>query len=65
LHIPGGKNGGKMKEAIAKRSVGIAAIQRRNLINKLKFHCIEQTFLSEFTGCRNFNFLKDIITFYD
>ncbi|MCE2699303.1 MAG: hypothetical protein PX483_16555 [Nostocales cyanobacterium LE14-WE4] len=58
LHIPGGKDGEGMKEAIA-------AIKRRDLINKIKFHCIEQSFLQEFLGVKNFNFLKNIITFYE
>ena len=55
LHIPGGKDGEGMKEAIA-------AIKRRDLINKIKFHCIEQNFIEEFFNTKNFNFLKDIIT---
>jgi DNA phosphorothioation-associated putative methyltransferase len=58
LHIPGGKDGEGMKEAIA-------AMKRRDLINKIKFHCIEQSFLSEFKGFKKFDFLKDKITFYE
>ena len=66
LHIPGGKDGEGMKEAIAKRCCKqFAAIKRRDLINKIKFHCIEQSFLQEFSGVKNFNFLKNIITFYE
>jgi hypothetical protein len=57
-HIPGGRNGEAMKDAIA-------AFKRRNLILKMKFHCIEQSFIDEFKNCKNFNFLKDIVTFYE
>lgn len=58
LHIPGGKQGEAMKEAIA-------AIKRRDLINKIKFHCIEQSFIDEFKNFKKFDFLKDIVTFYE
>jgi hypothetical protein len=58
LHIPGGKQGEAMQEAMA-------AFKRRNLINKIKFHCIEQKFIEEFAGFKKFNFLKDIVTFYE
>lgn len=58
LHIPGGKNGEAMQEAIA-------AIKRRDTINKIKFHCIEQKFIEEFRGCKKFDFLKRIIKFYE
>lgn len=57
-HIPGGRDGDAMKEAIA-------AFNRRNKILKMKFHCIDQCFLNDFIGCKNFNFLKDIVTFYE
>jgi hypothetical protein len=57
-HIPGGRDGEAMKEAIA-------AFKRRNKILKMKFHCLEQSFKEEFIGCKNFNFLKDIVTFYE
>jgi hypothetical protein len=66
LHIPGGKQGEAMQEAIAKRCCKqFAAFKRRNLINKIKFHCIEQKFIEEFAGFKKFDFLKDIVTFYE
>jgi hypothetical protein len=35
------------------------------LINKIKFHCIEQKFIEEFAGFKKFDFLKDLVTFYE
>jgi hypothetical protein len=35
----------------------IAVLQRRNRIAEMRFHCIEQSFLHEFRGCKNFSFL--------
>jgi hypothetical protein len=31
----------------------------------LQFHCIEQKFIEEFAGFKKFDFLKDIVTFYE
>lgn len=53
LHIPGGKSGEGMKSAIT-------AIQRRNKILEMKFHCKEQSFLSEFLGMKKLSFLESI-----
>jgi hypothetical protein len=50
LHIRGGRDSEHMDWAIA-------TLQRRNEIAELKFHCIEQKFLEEFIGVRNFDFL--------
>ncbi|MEA5578641.1 hypothetical protein [Anabaena sp. UHCC 0451] len=58
LHIPGGKDGEAMKQAIA-------AIKRRDEILKIKFHCLKQSFVQEFAGYKNFNFLKNVVTFYE
>lgn len=58
LHIPGGRDGQAMKQAIA-------AIKRRDEILKIKFHCLEQSFIQEFVGYKNFSFLKNIVTFYE
>jgi hypothetical protein len=50
LHIRGGRDSEHMKWAIA-------ALKRRNRIAQIKFHCKEQSFLREFLGMRNFDFL--------
>ncbi|WP_375512754.1 hypothetical protein [uncultured Nostoc sp.] len=50
LHIRGGIGSEQMEWAIA-------AIKRRNRIAEMKFHCIEQNFLSEFLGLKKFDFL--------
>lgn len=51
LHIRGGKDSEHMEWAIA-------ALQRRNQIAEMKFHCIEQSYLDEFLGLRKFEFLE-------
>ncbi len=51
LHLRGGLESEHMQWAIA-------GLIRRNRIAELKFHCIEQCFLQEFRGFKNFNFLN-------
>lgn len=50
IHIRGGRGSEMMQWAVD-------SIKRRNRILEMKFHCIEQSFLNEFIGCRNFDFL--------
>jgi hypothetical protein len=50
LHIRGGIGSEQMEWAIA-------SLKRRNRIAEMKFHCIEQNFLSEFLGLKKFDFL--------
>jgi hypothetical protein len=50
LHIRGGIGSEHMEWAIA-------ALQRRNQIAEMKFHCIEQSFLSEFLKLKKLDFL--------
>lgn len=50
VHIKGGKESEMMQWAIA-------SLKRRNQIAEMKFHCIEQSFLTEFYGTKNFDFL--------
>jgi hypothetical protein len=57
LHIRGGLGSEHMEWAIA-------ALKRRNQIAQAKFHCIEQSFISEFLGCKNFDFTDTNIKIY-
>lgn len=57
LHIRGGRDSEHMQWAIA-------ALKRRNQIAQMKFHCIEQSFIREFLGIRNFDFLNEDIKIY-
>ncbi|MBH8564454.1 hypothetical protein I8748_20090 [Nostoc sp. CENA67] len=57
LHIRGGVGSEHMEWAIA-------AMQRRNAIALMKFHCIEQSFLSEFLGFKKLDFLNDEVKIY-
>ncbi|MBC1237574.1 hypothetical protein [Nostoc sp. 2RC] len=57
LHIRGGIGSEHMEWAIA-------ALKRRNKIAEMKFHCIEQSFLNEFLGIKNFDFLNENIKIY-
>ncbi|MDF5726118.1 MAG: hypothetical protein PUP91_37885 [Rhizonema sp. PD37] len=59
-----GKNGQMVRVVHLRGGIGsehmdwaIASLQRRNRIAEMKFHCIEQSFLQEFRGCKNFSFL--------
>ncbi|MEM7579100.1 MAG: hypothetical protein AAF316_04475 [Cyanobacteria bacterium P01_A01_bin.80] len=54
IHIRGVTNGNQNSEHM---QWAIAAFKRRNKIAEMKFHCIEQSFLEEFLGMRNFDFL--------
>ncbi|WP_026736157.1 DNA phosphorothioation-associated putative methyltransferase [Fischerella sp. PCC 9605] len=58
MHIRGGLNSEDMQWAIA-------SLQRRNKILQMKFHCIEQKFLHEFSGCKDFSFLEESIKIYN
>lgn len=49
-HIRGGLDSEEMQWAIA-------SIKRRNQIAQLKFHCIEQSFLNDFLGFKDFSFI--------
>jgi DNA phosphorothioation-associated putative methyltransferase len=57
LHIRGGVDSEHFKYCVE-------GLRRRNKIQQLKFHCIEQTFLLEFLGTRNFNFLDEEVKIY-
>jgi hypothetical protein len=57
LHIRGGRNSEHMEWAIA-------SLKRRNAQAQAKFHCIEQSFISEFLGCKNFDFIDTSIKIY-
>ncbi|MUG92739.1 hypothetical protein F7734_09875 [Scytonema sp. UIC 10036] len=50
LHLRGGLNSEHGQWAIE-------GLKRRNKIASLKFRCIEQSFLHEFSGCKDFSFL--------
>lgn len=50
LHLRGGLEGEHFKWAVT-------AFRRRNRIAQMKFNCIEQSFLAEFKGFSNFDFL--------
>lgn len=57
LHIRGGRDSEHMQWAVA-------SLKRRNAQAQVKFHCIEQSFISEFLGCKNFDFIDTSIKIY-